>query len=159
MARRNLGGVKRILATMPDERERNCDPCIQFLLGWSCEGYLKTFLAANKMSDKELRLEIGHDLIEAFEVATAKGLDYPEIGRLHIVIGHLAPGHLDMHWRYMPTNADGSERQFNLVWPSLAIPALDALDQAVWSWVQTDFGKTLAEQGLSPHPGWRPVLD
>lgn len=153
MGRRNLEGAKRIVSTLETESDRNSDPCVQFLLGWSAEGLLKTFLAANNTNEHALRNEIGHDLNEALDQAKLKGFQYADIGRLQIVVGHLALGHLNMHWRYMPTDVDGTELNFTMVWPSLALPALDKLDQAVWPYVQAGFDQTLAAQGRPPHPG------
>jgi hypothetical protein len=157
MARENLRGAKRIASTLATEAEKNSDPCIQFLLGWTAEGFLKTFLAAREIPERVLRNKIGHDLLEAYEQAISNGLHYPDLGRLHVVVGHLADAHLEMHWRYMPINPDGSEMKFKFVWPSLAIPALDALDHAVWPFVEADFTRTLEAQGLLPHSGWCPV--
>ena len=158
MARRNLEGVKRIVHTLASDTERNSDPCVQFLLGWSIEGFLKTFLAANNVSDDDLRNKVGHDLIEAYDWAAQRGLRYAGVGSLRGVVDDLAPSHLEMYWRYLPKGPSGAEMTFTFVWPSRAVPVLDALDEAVWPCVEAHFASLLVAQGKPLHPGWRPAL-
>lgn len=158
MARSNLDGAKRIVSTVVSESQRNSDPSMQFLMGWSAEGFLKTFLRSKEASEQELRFEIGHDLIEALDRAVARGLDCNGVGALRFVVEHLAPGHLNMHFRYLPTNEDGTDRGLTFVMSAVAIPALDALDAAVWPSVRGEFEELLAAMGRPPHGAWRAVL-
>lgn len=153
-ARCNLGGAKRIASTFSAESERNRNSCIQFLLGWAAEGYLKTYLANAGMSEHDLRVCIGHDLDEALRIGRGMGLVVTGAEQLDFVVSHLAPAHLSMFWRYLPTNVDGTERKFDLVMPSVAFPALDMLDAAVWPGVQDEMNRLLAAQGRQPVPCW-----
>ena len=148
MARSNLKGAKHIAATLPGVAGRNADPCIQFLLGWAAEGLLKTFLSAKGAQTGEL-LGIGHDLRVALTRAEEEGLERPTAS-LGFVVDTLAPSHLDMHWRYLPTWPDGSHPTFNLVMPAVAFPALDALDRAVWPLVTNEMNLELRALELPP---------
>lgn len=156
-ARHNLEGAKRIAHTIESVEELDTNLCVQFLLGWVAEGFLKTFLAGT-MDDRQLANCIGHDLNEAWRSAKEAGLQVGGTGSLEFVISTLADAHLNMFWRYLPTNQDGTERVFDMVMPSLAFPALDALDAAVWPCVEADMNRLLKKQGRPFVVRWSAVL-
>jgi hypothetical protein len=163
MARSHLTGAKRIFSTLPTQAEQRTNVCIQFLLGWAAEGYLKAFLCHKGYTVRQLR-DIGHNLEEGLTEAMRGGLSFPWIGRSQIVVRHLSKGHSSLYYRYLPSNPDGTEKDFVQVLPELAFDALDALDQAVYPSVQSEMESALAAQGRAPWEwhgtlrpdGWRP---
>lgn len=152
MARSNLQGALRIATTMnPAQRDR--DTCIQFLLGFVAEGYFKAFLAHGGMSEEGLR-KIGHNLIKARDEAMAHGLPIGELHQLRFVVETLQAGHKQFHYRYLPDNLDGSEKQFALVLPMLAFDALKLLDQAVFPFLRPEINRELTRQGREELQAW-----
>ena len=154
MARSNLQGSVRISISMtPEQRDR--DTCIQFLLGFAAEGYLKAYLAFDGVNEIQLKA-IGHDLVKAYERALARGLPIQDLYQLRFVIETLSLPHRRNFYRYLPNNPDGSEKQFELVRPLLAFESLKLLDRAVFPFLLPEINRELERQGrplLAEWPG------
>lgn len=164
MARMNLEGARRIDSTHAGDARRNTDTCMQFLFGWSAEGYLKAYLAGQGVEQRALA-RIGHDLLLAIQEATGRGLTLPWLGRVQGAVHLLGPGHQGLYYRYLPKNPDGSDKTFAMVLPDLAFDALDALDEAVFLSIQAEINaderqqgraETLHWHGVGRPPEWRP---
>ncbi|WP_043342463.1 hypothetical protein [Belnapia moabensis] len=156
MARRQLEGARRIDLTYGGDARRKTDTCMQFLFGWSLEGYLKAYLAGQGVEQPAL-IRIGHNLEEALREAVARGLAFPWIGRVRLAVHHLHPGHRGLYYRYLPQNPDGTDKTFSLILPDLAFDALDALDEAVFLSIQEEINVDERRLGQAPTLAWRGV--
>lgn len=152
MARGNLLGARHIFRALPTQ-EQNINPCIQFLLGFAIEGYLKAFLAQNKFTLKQL-LGIGHNLKAAMQAVEDHGIVLPERSKLCFVVDHMAVGHLKLQYRYLDGSPTGS---MTLVYPRTAFEALVPLDKAVFEVLQADINEEEMQLGLSITTTWHDV--
>ncbi len=156
MARSNLESAKRIDSTHGGHPRRNTDTALQFLFGWSAEGYLKAYLRGRGVDDGALK-GIGHDLRQALDRATALGLALPWLDRVLVAVEILSPGHKVLFYRYLPNNPDGTDMTFGLILPDLAFDALDALDEAVLLSVRAEINADEQRQGRAPTLHWHGV--
>ena len=153
MARGNLIGASHIYRALPTEQERNINPCIQFLLGFTVEGYFKALLAHKNYKLHQL-IAIGHNLKKAMQKAGDEGIALPGYPKLKFVVDNLALGHLKHHYRYLPSNPDGSDKEFTMVYPSLAFEALAPLDEIVFKEIQAEINADESRLGLPTTTNW-----
>lgn len=151
-ARGYLLGAGHIFRALP-VAERNINPCIQFLLGFAVECFLKAYLAYTGYAEKQLRA-IGHDLVLAMQTAETEGLVLPDQSQVRFVVDCLAPGHLRQHYRYLLHNPDGSIRPLTMVYPRTAFEALCPLDETMFRLIQADINGEEKRLGLPVTIAW-----
>lgn len=152
MARGNLLGAGHIFRALPAQ-ERNKNPCIQFLLGFAVEGFLKAFLAKKNYTQKQLR-GIGHNLQAAMQEVEDNGFVLRERSQLLFVVDKLALGHLELQYRYLGASRTGG---MTMVYPRTAFDALIPLDKAVFEVVQSDINDEEMQLGLPITTAWQGV--